>query len=307
MPAADKAVSMKRQKSYIAQRESRTGWLFVLPALILFVCFVLLPTLAMLVLGFTKYNMLKPPTFNGLDNLMEVLTDQKLHVVAWNTCKLTVAAVILNIVIGLVLALMIANRRNGIFSYIIRLLYFFPAIVAPAYIAVIWTILLAKDTGLVNYYLGKNGIEPIGWLTDASVSLWSIIGIDVWRNIGFIMIILLAGIKNISYDYYEAAALDGANAFQLARHITIPLLTPSILFVLIINVISELKSFDIPNIMTKGDPVDSTRTMAMYIYNLAFQRMNMGYACMVSILFVAVIMVVTVIQLKMSDRWVNYD
>ena len=293
--------------SKVARRETRTGWLFVLPALILFLCFVFLPAVSMLVLGFTQYNMLKPPVFNGLENLMDLFSDEKLRVVALNTCKLTVAAVILNVLIGLILALMIANRRNGIFSYIIRLLYFFPAIVAPAYIAVIWTILLAKDTGLVNYYLGAIGIEPIGWLTDPSVSLWSIIGIDVWRHVGFIMIILLAGIKNISSDYCEAAALDGANSLQLARHITIPLLTPSILFVLIINLIGELKSFDIPNIMTKGDPVDSTRTMAMYIYNLAFQKMNMGYACMVSILFVLVIMAVTVIQFKMSDRWVNYD
>ncbi len=121
------------------------------------------------------------------------------------------------------------------------------------------------------------------------------------------MIIFLAGIKNISSDYYEAAALDGASTFQLAKNITIPLLTPSILFVLIINIIGELKSFDIPNIMTKGDPVDSTRTMAMYIYNVAFQKMDMGYACAVSLLFVLVIMVVTVLQFKISDRWVNYD
>lgn len=293
--------------SLIARKEAKAGWLFVMPALVLFVCFVLLPTLAMFILCFTKYNMLKPPSFNGIDNFIKLFSDSKLKIVALNTCKLTICAVFLNVLIGLLLALMISNRRNGIFSYIIRLLYFFPAIVAPVYIAVIWTILLAKDTGLINYYLGKLGIAPIGWLTDPSVSLWSVIGIDVWRNIGFIMIIFLAGIKNISTDYYEAASLDGANTFQLARHITIPLLTPSILFVLIINIIGELKSFDIPNIMTKGDPVDSTRTMAMYIYNLAFQKMDMGYACAVSLFFVLAIMIVTVIQFRASNRWVNYD
>lgn len=298
---------MKRNSSLTARKENIAGWLFVLPALLLFICFILLPTIAMLVLCFTKYNMLKPPTFSGWSNFSRLFTDSKLRTVALNTGKLAVCAVILNVLIGLLLALMIANRRNGIFSYIIRLLYFFPAIVAPVYIAVMWTILLAKDTGLINYYLGKIGIGPIGWLTDPSVSLWSVIGIDVWRNIGFIMIIFLAGIKNISSDYYEAASLDGANTFQLAKSITIPLLTPSILFVLIINVIGELKSFDIPNIMTKGDPVDSTRTMAMYIYNVAFQKMDMGYACAISLLFVLVIMGITVLQFKTSDRWVNYD
>lgn len=298
---------MKQKLSLVARKEAQAGWLFVTPALLLFACFVLLPSIAMLVLCFTRYNMLKPPTFTGIQNFIKIFSDGKLKIVVLNTCKLTLFAVLLNVAIGLLLAVMIANRRSGLFSYIIRLLYFFPAIVAPVYIAVIWTILLAKDTGLVNYYLGKIGFEPIGWLTNPAVSLWSVIGIDVWRNIGFIMIIFLAGIKNISSDYYEAASLDGANTFQLARHITIPLLTPSILFVLIINVIGELKSFDIPNIMTKGDPVDSTRTMAMYIYNLAFQKMDMGYACTVSLLFVIAIMIVTVIQFKVSSRWVNYD
>ena len=297
----------KRTLSPTARKEARMGWIFVTPALILFLCFVLIPTITMIVLCFTKYNMLKPPTFNGLRNFQHIFFDAKLKKVALNTVELTVFAVILNISIGLLLALIIAKQRNGIFSYIVRLLYFFPAIVAPVYIAVIWTILLAKDTGLINYYLGQLGIPSIGWLTDPSVSLWSVIGIDVWRNIGFIMIIFIAGIKNISTDYMEAAALDGANSFQMAKYITVPLLSPSILFVLIINVIGELKSFDIPNIMTKGDPVDSTRTMAMYIYNLAFQKMDMGYACTVSLLFVIVIMIVTVIQFKLSSRWVNYD
>ena len=298
---------MKRKLTSMQRKENISGWLFVLPALLLFIAFVVLPTIAMIALCFTKYNMLKPPKFNGLANFSRLISDGKLQTVAANTIKLTIFAVLLNIIIGLLLALLISNMRNSIFGYIVRLLYFFPSIVAPVYIAVIWTILLAKDTGLINYFLAKIGIGAVGWLTDPSVSLWSVIGIDVWRNIGFIMIIFLAGIRNISADYYEAASLDGANTIQLARHITIPLLTPSILFVLIINIISELKSFDIPNIMTNGDPVDSTRTMAMYIYNVAFQKLDMGYACTISLLFVAAIMVVTIIQFIVSKKWVNYD
>lgn len=261
----------------------------------------------MVFLCFTKYNMLTLPKWIGLDNFKNIFSDDTLKIVTLNTIKLTFFAVLLSGLVGLLLALMIANQRNGIFSYIIRLLFFFPAIVAPVYIAVIWTILLSKDTGLINYFLAKVGIPSIGWLTDPKVSLWSIIGIEVWRNVGFIMILFLAGIKNISADYYEAAVLDGANTFQLARFITIPLLTPSILFVLVISIINELKTFDIPYIMTKGDPVDSTRTMAMYIYNNAFQSMDMGYACTISLLFVIAIMVVTIIQFKLSNRLVNYD
>lgn len=204
--------------------------------------------------------------------------------------------------------MLITSRKNGLYSYIIRLFYFFPNIVAASFIAIVWSILFSKDTGVVNYYLYRLfGIGPIGFLTDQKYALWSVVFIDVWRNIGFIMLILLAGIRSISDSYYEAAALDGANSLQIATHVTIPLLTPSILLVMVIQIIGALKTFDIPNIMTEGGPNDATRTMAMYVYDMAFTRMSMGYACCVSVIFVVAIMLVTILQFGLSNKWVNYD
>lgn len=294
---------------YMTRKDEIIGWLFTVPALIFFFAFVLIPSFAMIVLSFTKYKMLKPPDYIGVDNYIRLLTkDTKILKVAMNTIKLSTVSVVISVFLGLVLALLITSRKNGVYSYIIRLFYFFPNIVAPSFIAIVWAILLSKDTGVVNYYFHRlMGLEPIGFLTDQKYALWSVIVIDVWRNIGFIMFILLAGIRNISSSYYEAAALDGASSIQAATHITIPLLTPSILLVMVIQIIGALKTFDIPNIMTEGGPNDATRTMAMYIYDMAFTRMSMGYACSVSVLFVIAIMLVTIFQFGLSNKWVNYD
>jgi len=301
----------KRQTSGMTstKKDEVMGWLFTAPALIMFLIFVVIPTITMIYLSFTKYKMLAAPEFIGIDNYIRLFTkDSKILTVSLNTFKISVISVVLNVVIGIILALLITNRKNGIYSYIIRLFYFFPNIVASSFIAIVWAILLAKDTGVVNYYIHQFfGIAPFGFLTDGNLALGSIITIDIWRNMGFIMFILLAGIRAIDRSYYEAASLDGATSLQLARHITIPLLTPSILLVIVINIIVELKTFDVPNIMTEGGPNNATRTIAMYIYDTAFSKMSMGYACTISVLFVAVIMIVTVLQFKMSDRWVNYD
>ena len=214
---------------------------------------------------------------------------------------------ILNIVVGLFLALLIANKRSPVFNYLVRLFYFFPLIVAPVYIAVIWSNILSADGGLLNYYIQKIGFEAVGWLTDRKVALKTIIGIEVWRLTGFAMLTFIAGIKNISKDYFEAASLDGAGVVQTAFYITIPQLTPTILLNLIMYVITELKTFDIPMLMTKGEPMDGTRTIAMYIYETAFQKQDMGYACAISLFFVVGIMILTCVQFITSNRWVHYD
>lgn len=129
----------------------------------------------------------------------------------------------------------------------------------------------------------KIGFDAVGWLTDRRVALKTIVGIEVWRLTGFAMLTFIAGIKNISKDYFEAASLDGAGVVQTAYYITIPQLTPTILLNLIMYVITELKTFDIPMLMTKGEPMDGTRTIAMYIYETAFQKQDMGYACAISL------------------------
>ena len=289
------------------KKENLTGYLFILPAIMLFVVFVLVPVIAMVYLGFTEYNLFSAPKWTGFSNFIKLFTDSRFWTVTKNTIFLALFSVILNIALGLFLALLIAHKKSPIFNYLVRLFYFFPLIVAPVYIAVIWSNILSADSGLLNYYIQKIGLDAVGWLTNRKVALKTIIGIEVWRLTGFAMITFIAGIKNISKDYFEAAALDGAGAVQTAFYITIPQLTPTILLNLIMYVITELKTFDIPMLMTKGEPMDSTRTIAMYIYETAFQKQNMGYACAISLFFVLGIMILTCIQFLTSDRWVHYD
>lgn len=289
------------------KKENLTGYLFILPAIILFLFFVLIPVIAMVCLGFTKYNLFSAPQWTGFSNFAKIFTDGRLWTVTKNTIFLAFFSVILNIVVGLFLALLIANKRSPVFNYLVRLFYFFPLIVAPVYIAVIWSNILSADGGLLNYYIQKIGFEAVGWLTDRKVALKTIIGIEVWRLTGFAMLTFIAGIKNISKDYFEAASLDGAGVVQIAFYITIPQLTPTILLNLIMYVITELKTFDIPMLMTKGEPMDGTRTIAMYIYETAFQKQDMGYACAISLFFVVGIMILTCVQFITSNRWVHYD
>ena len=289
------------------KKENLTGYLFILPAIILFLFFVLIPVIAMVCLGFTKYNLFSAPQWTGFSNFAKIFTDGRLWTVTKNTIFLAFFSVILNIVVGLFLALLIANKRSPVFNYLVRLFYFFPLIVAPVYIAVIWSNILSADGGLLNYYIQKIGFEAVGWLTDRKVALKTIIGIEVWRLTGFAMLTFIAGIKNISKDYFEAASLDGAGVVQTASYITIPQLTPTILLNLIMYVITELKTFDIPMLMTKGEPMDGTRTIAMYIYETAFQKQDMGYACAISLFFVVGIMILTCVQFITSNRWVHYD
>ena len=253
------------------KKENLTGYLFILPAIILFFTFVLIPVIVMVCLGFTKYNLFSAPEWTGFSNFARAFTDGRLWTVTKNTIFLAFFSVILNIAVGLFLALLIANKKSPVFNYLVRLFYFFPMIVAPVYIAVIWSNILAADGGLLNYYIQKIGFDAVGWLTDRRVALKTIVGIEVWRLTGFAMLTFIAGIKNISKDYFEAASLDGAGVVQTAFYITIPQLTPTILLNLIMYVITELKTFDIPMLMTKGEPMDGTRTIAMYIYETAFQ------------------------------------
>ena len=289
------------------KKENLTGYLFILPAIILFFTFVLIPVIVMVCLGFTKYNLFSAPEWTGFSNFARAFTDGRLWTVTKNTIFLAFFSVILNIAVGLFLALLIANKKSPVFNYLVRLFYFFPMIVAPVYIAVIWSNILAADGGLLNYYIQKIGFDAVGWLTDRRVALKTIVGIEVWRLTGFAMLTFIAGIKNISKDYFEAASLVGAGVVQTAYYITIPQLTPTILLNLIMYVITELKTFDIPMLMTKGEPMDGTRTIAMYIYETAFQKQDMGYACAISLFFVIGIMILTCVQFITSNRWVHYD
>ena len=289
------------------RREAFVGYLFILPTYVGFVIFILYPLVESMRISFQEFSLLRGSTYVGLDNYAQMFADPRLRISYINTVIFTLFAVFFNAGIGLLLAVMLNRRLPVLMRNLYRSIFFFPVLIAHTYIAVIWRFLYQQDTGVINYYLGVFGVEPIPWLSNAHWAMAAIIILDVWKNTGFAMLVFLAGLQSIPNEYYEAAQLDGANERQLFFRITIPLLSPTIFFILVIFMIGALQVFDTIIVLTAGGPGDATRSVVLYIYEIAFRTFNMGYAAAVSMTLFAIILVLTALQFWISRRWVHYE
>jgi multiple sugar transport system permease protein len=276
-----------------AQREALAAYLFILPTLIGFLVFIIGPIIAAIFLSFTSYDILTPPKFIDIQNYTRMAVDPRLQNIYLNTIFLTIFAVTGNNLAGLVLAVLINQKMPAVFRYFFRTAYFFPVLISLVYCAVIWQFMFQKDTGLINYYLGLIGIQPLHWLGNKDLVKPAVIILDVWKNCGFCMIVYLAGLQGIPSEYYEAAAIDGANRWQI--------------FLVVINMIGALQMFDSVYVLTAGGPGDASRTLVMYIYQEAFQNFRMGYASAVALTLFVVIMGLTLLQFRLSQTWVHND
>ena len=289
------------------RREALVGYLFILPTYIGFMIFILYPLIESMRISFQEFSLLRGSTYIGLDNYVQMFADSRLRISYINTVIFTLFAVFFNAGIGLILAVMLNRRLPTLMRNLYRSIFFFPVLIAHTYIAVIWRFLYQQDTGVINYYLGVFGVEPIPWLSNAHWAMAAIIILDVWKNTGFAMLVFLAGLQSIPHEYYEAAQLDGANERQLFFRITIPLLSPTIFFILVIFMIGALQVFDTIIVLTAGGPGDATRSVVLYIYEIAFRTFNMGYAAAVSMTLFAIILALTALQFWISRRWVHYE
>lgn len=288
-------------------REALWGFIFILPTYLGFAIFILGPVIAVAGMSFTKFDVLAGAEFTGLTNYFRLLSDERLRNVYTNTFVFTFFAVFFNVSIGLALAVLLNRRLPRLLRNFFRSVYFFPLLIAHTYVAVIWQFLYQRDTGVINYYLSLLGIAPISWLGSAAWVLPSVIIMDVWKNTGFAMIIFLAGLQNIPKDYYEAARLDGASAWQLFLRITFPLLSPTIFFVLVIFMIGAIQVFDTIIVLTGGGPGDASKSVVIYIYEQAFQNFDLGYASTVAMTLFLIILIFTLLQFWFSRRWVHYE
>jgi len=288
-------------------REAFVGYLFILPTYIGFTIFILYPLIESVRISFQEFSLLSGSTYIGLDNYVQMFADSRLRIAYINTIIFTLFAVFFNAGIGLILAVMLNRRLPVLMRNLYRSIFFFPVLIAHTYIAVIWRFLYQQDTGVINYYLGVFGVEPIPWLSNTHWAMAAIIILDVWKNTGFAMLVFLAGLQSIPNEYYEAAQLDGANERQLFFRITIPLLSPTIFFILVIFMIGALQVFDTIIVLTQGGPGDATRSVVLYVYEIAFRTFNMGYAAAVSMTLFAIILVLTALQFWVSRRWVHYE
>lgn len=277
---------------------------FLLPNLIGFTVFIIVPILGSLYLSFTEWNLISSPQWIGLDNYARLLKDKDFWRALGNTLTFIVGYVPAVMVTGLGFALVLNKKIR--FRKFFRAAYFIPVITSWVAVSLIWKWLLNPNYGIVNYLLSLVGIQGPAWLQDPAWAMVGIIMTSVWKDTGFVMILFLAGLQGISETYYEAADIDGASAVQKFRHITLPLLTPTTFFVLVILLINSFQVFDQVMIMTEGGPAGATTVVVQQIYNYAFSYSQMGYASAMSWILFLLIFVVTAIQLKSQKRWVEY-
>lgn len=287
------------------KRENYTAYLFVAPALILFILFVGYPLVASAYLMFCDYNLIAPPKLVGLANIAKFFHDKEVPLVMLSSLKLLLVLVPVHVILGLALAYLI-NRTGKKISTVYRIIIYIPTIMTTVSVATAWSYLYDTDFGVVNFFLGKLGIQKIPWLNSSTWAFWAIIIFSVWKFVGTPFLYYYIGLQNIPSSLYEAAEIDGANSGQKFFYVTLPMLTPTIFMVVVLSLISYIQCFDEPYVLTGGGPGISTTTVSLYIYR-NFQAQNISYASILSVFLFVLIMAVTILQFKLSGKWVNYD
>jgi multiple sugar transport system permease protein len=283
----------KRMRS--STRRSITAWLFLAPSLIILIAFTLYPMIQAVMLSLTDYNLIRAAKFIGLDNYTELFGDPSF----WNAFGNTVlyAAVVTPVTVALALLLAVLLNRAFVGRSFARTAIFLPFIVSLGIIAIAWSFLLDPNIGLLSYWLSFVGIVPEqGWLVDPRYAMAAVMGVGVWKNVGFYMVIYLAGLQSIPGDIYEAARLDGAGPFQRFRTMTLPLLANQTLLVAVLALIATLQAFDQIYVMTHGGPFFRTETLVMLIYREGFQNLRFGYASAISFVLLVFVFVLSMIQ-----------
>ncbi len=283
-----------------------TGTLFILPALVLFAVFILLPLIYGMMMSFTDYGGFNiKANFIGLDNYTKLFRDDYFKISLKNNAIYTVLFVPLTMFMSLLSALAL-NHIIHLRKYF-RMIFYFPQITSMVSIAIVWGLLLNPDRGPINIMLEGIGIaNPPEWLMSSTWALFAIILVSVWKSFGYYMIILLAGMQGIPEYLYESAKLDGAGAWKRFLYVTLPGLSPTLFMVLILTIINSFQVFDLVSIMTNGGPGRSTNVLVFRIYQEAFVNYKMGYAAAMSAILFIIIIIVSIIQFRLEKKWVTY-
>ena len=268
-------------------------YLFVAPAIIIFVLYMFIPLLQAFVMSFYDWS-IAGKEFIGLTNYKNLFQDKLFKTTIVNTLVYTLA-VPFKTVLALVIAALLSNVRH--FQGFYRSTLFFPYILSGVVVGLIWQMMFSVDSGFINMILSFFGLSQ-KWLVESDHAMWVLWVVGTWQGLGSNLILFLAGIKGISTELYEAASMDGANSLQQFVHITIPCLKPVTIFVVTMLIIGSFKIFDLAYIMTGGGPGDSTRTLVQFIYDTAFERFKMGYASAAAYIFFVILIILTLLQKK---------
>ena len=296
-----------RRVSSARRREIIEGILYLSPWIIGFIVFVAGPLVASIYLSFTKYNVLRPPQFIGLDNFLYAFNRDDLFLPSIGR---TFYYALLLVPLGMIGSLFVAILLNQklVATTIWRTLYFLPTLTPLVAAALLWRWMLNPDVGLVNYLLEQVGIDGPGWLNSTTWAIPSLVIMGLWASVGGSrMIIFLAGLQDVPAELLEAAEIDGAGTWDKFWNVTLPLITPTVFFNLVLGIIFALRTFEVAFIATNGGPARATWFISLHIYQSAFVSFDMGYASALSWLFFILIAALTFAQFKLSGQWVFYQ
>ncbi|MBU3839913.1 MAG: sugar ABC transporter permease [Candidatus Ruminococcus intestinipullorum] len=282
--------------------EKISGMIMSAPAVLLLIGFLIIPIIYTVYYSFFTYQVMRPDSivFSALDNYKKIFQDENFWLALRSTVYFTILVVPFQCILALALALLVSSKLKGV--SIFRTMYFSPQVTSMVVIAILWTILYNSNvnTGLINAFLGSIGFGPIDFLNNPKTAMNAIIFMSAWQGAGYQMMIFLAGLNGIPQEQYEAASVDGAGKIAQFLYVTLPGLSNTIKYVLMITIIQAMKLFTQPYIMTKGGPQNSTKTLVYYIYEQGFQKGNFGYACAVASVFFLLVVIISMVVKKLT-------
>jgi len=291
---------MKTRSSFGKKRE-RAGLLFVAPSMLILIVFVFVPLLISVAFSFFKFDMMfNNFKFLNLDNYTKLLSNSRFFNALWNTVYYTVCTVPLNIGLALIVAVLV--KRQSWFARFCKSVFFIPAVCSMTVISIVWSFLINKDIGVFSYWMQVLGFNTVDLLNSPTWAMPTVILVGIWKNFGFYMVILLAGLNGIDESYYEAAEIDGASGLRKFWGITVPMLMPTLSFTIVNCIIGSFQVFDQVYIMTKGGPLFRTQTLVQLIYSTAFESFDMGYASTIAVALFVITFTVSVLTFKHLTR-----
>lgn len=292
------------QKFKKAMGKAFWGYFFVLPSMLIIILFKLVPLIVGFVISFTDWNLLSSPAFVGFQNYARLFSDPNIGKIFGNTFYYSALSVPLNLAISLLLAVALNQKIKGLAFY--RTAYYIPVVTASVAVSAIWVWLLS-DYGIVTSALKSLGIHTTNLLQNTKTALTAVTLVDVWKNLGFNVIIFLAALQDVPEELRDAARVDGASSFDIFKHVTLPLISPSIFFTGVMGVIGSLQAFDLVYNMSmkhEGGPNRATSTVGFYVWQNAFKYSKMGYAAAISFALMAILLVLTILQWQLRKKWV---
>lgn len=280
-------------------------WLFVLPAFIPLMVFWIYPILKSLYISFTDWDYMSPTyNFVFLDNFIKLFNDSRFYEALGTTVWFSIGTLFPTIAGGLLLALLLRKTFGG--SGFFKFILFSPWITPTVAVSIVWTWIFNPDSGLANAVLKFFHLPALQWINSSDTALLSVIVVTVWKSLGYAMIFYLSALEKVPTELYEANGLDGANAWQRFKDVTLPCISPTTFFLLIVTMVNSLQAYDQIQILTQGGPSGSTRTLLYMYYQLGFEEYDMGQATAVAIVLIAITVLLSVVQFIISKKWVHY-